>query len=69
VDSRIRGYVCTARKSMTMDKAVGMALVESRLSDIGTRLEIFEDECGGSRLYARIVPMPFYDPDGNRMKM
>ncbi|MFZ3046867.1 MAG: glycine cleavage T C-terminal barrel domain-containing protein, partial [Desulfatirhabdiaceae bacterium] len=69
VDSRIRGYVCTARKSMTMDAAVGMALVESRLSDIDTRLEIFEDECGGSRLYARIVPMPFYDPDGNRMKM
>jgi sarcosine oxidase subunit alpha len=43
--------------------------VESRLSDIGTRLEIFEDECGGNRLYARIVPMPFYDPDGSRMKM
>ena len=69
VDSRVRGYVCTARKSVSLDKAVGMALVESQLSDIGTRLEIFEDECGGKRIYARIVPMPFYDPEGNRMKM
>jgi sarcosine oxidase subunit alpha len=69
VDSRVRGYVCTARKSVSLGKAVGMALVESQLSDVGTRLEIFEDECGGKRIYARIVPMPFYDPDGNRMKM
>jgi sarcosine oxidase subunit alpha len=69
VDSRVRGYVCTARKSVSLDKAVGMALVESQLSDVGTRLEIFEDECGGNRIYARIVPMPFYDPEGNRMKM
>lgn len=69
VDSRVRGYVCTARKSVSLDKSVGMALVESQLSDIGTRLEIFEDECGGERIYARIVDMPFYDPEGNRMKM
>lgn len=69
VDSRVRGYVCTARNSVSLGKAVGMALVESQLSDIGTRLEIFEDECGGRRIYARVVPMPFYDPEGNRMKM
>ncbi len=69
VDSRIRGYVCTARKSVSLGKSVGMALVESQLSDIGTRLEIFEDECDGRRIYAQVVPMPFYDPDGNRMKM
>ncbi len=69
VDSRVRGYVCTARKSFTLNEAVGMALVESQLSDIGARLEIFEDECNGKRLYAKVVPMPFYDPDGKRMKM
>jgi sarcosine oxidase subunit alpha len=69
VDTRVRGYVCTARKSFSTDEAVGMALVESQLSDIGSRLEIFEDECNGKRLYAKVVPMPFYDPDGKRMKM
>jgi sarcosine oxidase subunit alpha len=69
VDRRIRGYVCTARKSAVLEKAVGMALVESQLSEIGSRLEIFEDECGDRRLFARVVPMPFYDPEGKRMKM
>ncbi|MEJ2038120.1 MAG: FAD-dependent oxidoreductase [Desulfosarcinaceae bacterium] len=69
VDQRIRGYVCTARKSFTLDQAVGMALVEDDLSAEGSRLEIFEDECNGKRLYARVAPMPFYDPDGKRMRM
>ena len=69
VDTKVRGYVATMRKSFTTGQAVGMALVESQLADVGTRLEIFEDECDGVRLYARVVAMPFYDPDGKRMKM
>jgi len=68
VDSKVRGYVATMRKSFTTGQAIGMALVESQLADIGTRLEIFEDECNGVRLYARVVKMPFYDPKGERMK-
>ena len=69
VDTKVRGYVATMRKSFTTGEAVGMALVEAPLADTGTRLEIFEDECNGVRLYARVVPMPFYDPKGERMKM
>jgi sarcosine oxidase subunit alpha len=69
VDSKVRGYVATMRKSFTTGQAVGMALVESQLADRGTRLEIFEDECNGVRLYARVVDMPFYDPKGERMKV
>ena len=68
VDRRVRGYVATMRKSFTTGQAVGMALVEGPLADIGTRLEIFEDECNGVRLYARVVKMPFYDVKGERMK-
>jgi sarcosine oxidase subunit alpha len=68
VDNKVCGYVATMRKSLTTGQAVGMALVESQLSEIGTRLEIFEDECEGVRLYARVVQMPFYDPTGERMK-
>ena len=68
VDNRVRGYVATMRRSCTSGEAVGMALVESQLADIGKRLEIFEDECNGVRIYARVVPMPFYDPEGERMK-
>ncbi len=68
VDNKVRGYVATMRKSFSTGQAVGMALVESQLADIGTRLEVFEDECNGVRLYARVVAMPFYDPKGERMK-
>ncbi len=69
VDKKIRGYVCTARDSIALNEAVGMALVESELSKIDTRLEIYEPECGDKRIYGKVVPVPFYDPDGKRMKM
>ena len=69
VDEKVRGYVCTARDSFTLNEAVGMALVEAPLSKIDTRLGIFEDECNGSLIYGKVVKMPFYDPQGSRMKM
>ena len=69
VDTKVRGYVCTARNSFSLKEAVGMALVEAPLAKTGTRLEIFEDECGDHRIYGKVVEMPFYDPEGKRMKM
>jgi len=69
VDDKVRGYVATARDSFSLNEAVGMALVEGPLSKIGTRLEIYEDECGDERIYGKVVAMPFYDPEGQRMKM
>ena len=68
VDTKVRGYIATARDSATLNEAVGMALVEAELAKVGTRLEIYEDECGDERIYGKVVPMPFYDPDGTRMK-
>jgi sarcosine oxidase subunit alpha len=69
VDEKVRGYICTARDSFTLNEGVGMALVEGDLAEIGTRLEIFEDECGDDRIYGEVVKMPLYDPEGTRMKM
>jgi sarcosine oxidase subunit alpha len=69
VASRIKGYVCTARYSYSLNEPVGMALVDDDLSAEGTRFSIFEDDCRGELLHARVVPMPFYDPEGLRMKM
>ncbi len=69
VDKKVRGYICTARDSFTLKEGVGMALVEGDLSKNGTRLEIYEDECGDDRIYGEVVPMPLYDPKGIRMKM
>ena len=69
VDDDIRGYVCTSRFSHTLKKAVGLALVESELAQLGSRLAIFEDNMGDHRLFAIVVPTPFYDPEGHRLRM
>ncbi len=69
VDKKILGYVCTARDSFSLNEAVGMALVESKLAKVGTRLEIYEPECNDKRIYGKVVAVPFYDPEGKRMKM
>jgi len=69
VDTKIRGYVCTARYSYSLKEPVGMALVEDDLTKESTKLGIFEDDCKGELKYAGVVPMPFYDPEGKRMKL
>jgi len=69
VDSKIRGYVCTARYSYSLKEPVGMALVEEDFNKESTKLGIFEDDCNGKLRYAGVVPMPFYDPQGKRMKL
>ena len=69
VENDIKGYVCTARHSVTLNESVGMALVDAPLAEEGRRLQIYEDECEGQLLYATVVPTPFYDPEGNRLKM
>jgi sarcosine oxidase subunit alpha len=69
VDSRVRGHVCTARYSFTLGESIGMALVHSDLVKNGTSLDIFEDNMGDQRLYAEVVQMPFYDPEGKRLRM
>ncbi len=69
VDDRIRGHVCTARNSFSLNEAVGMALVEGDMSQVGTRLAFYEDECNGELIYGTVVETPFYDPSGQRMKM
>jgi len=69
VDTKIRGYVCTARFSDTLNEPVGMALVDDDLAKIGTQLNIYEDDCDGQLLSAKVAGMPFYDINGKRMKM
>ena len=69
VEEKIRGYVCTARYSHTLKASVGMALVEDNLSSVGKRLAIFEDDCNGKLTYAKVTPMPFYDPEGKCVRI
>ena len=68
VDQKIRGYVATARFSSALKEAIGMGLVESHLAEPGTGLEIFAEGTGDKRLHAFVVKMPFYDPEGKRLR-
>jgi sarcosine oxidase subunit alpha len=69
VENSIKGYVCTARRSFTLNESVGLALVDADLAEEGKRLQIYEDECEGQLLLATVVPTPFYDPEGKRGRM
>jgi sarcosine oxidase subunit alpha len=68
VDEKIHGYVCTSRYSVSLKETIGLALVDDALTDYGTRLSVYEDECNGRLINAIVTPTPFYDPEGNRMK-
>jgi glycine cleavage system aminomethyltransferase T len=48
-----------------MKAIVGMAWVPSRLAEEGTTFEIAHN---GSRVQARVVLGPFYDPEGTRLR-
>jgi sarcosine oxidase subunit alpha len=69
VDKRIRGYVCTARLSVVLKEVVGLALVEDELAPESSRLAIYEDGCQGQLVYAKVAAKPFYDPQGERLRM
>jgi sarcosine oxidase subunit alpha len=69
VENDVKGYVCTARRSFTLNESVGLALVDAALAQEGRRLQIYEDECEGQLLHATVVPTPFYDPEGKRLRM
>jgi len=68
VDKRIRGYVCTARLSVALEEVVGLALVDDELAAEGSRLAIYEDGCQGRLIYAKVVPKPFFDAPGERLR-
>ncbi|WP_027369794.1 FAD-dependent oxidoreductase [Desulfovermiculus halophilus] len=69
VDDRVIGYIGTIRHSATMGSVIGMALVQGPYSREGTRLAVYENECQGELQYATVTAMPFYDPQGKRMRM
>jgi len=69
VDKDVCGHVCIARYSTILQAVVGMALVKDHLAVEGSRLGIYEDECNGDLMYARVVRMPFYDAEGKRLRM
>ena len=66
----IVGYVCTTRRSETLGWRYGMALVREGVAVKGSGIEIRQEEKPGRRVVctATVVPMPFYDPEGRRLR-
>ena len=63
------GHICTARKSITLNKVLAMALVKDPLNIVGNTIHIYQNEGQGEKRFtAKVVPMPFYDPKGLRLK-
>jgi sarcosine oxidase subunit alpha len=69
VDDIIRGHICTARYSHALGQSIGLALVDGALAAVGTRLKVFQVNMGDERWDAVVVPTPFYDPEGKRLRM
>ena len=69
MDEKIRGYVTSCRYSRRLEATIGLALVEAELSAAGTTIRIFQEGLGDLRLEAVVVPTPFLDPEGTRMRM
>jgi sarcosine oxidase subunit alpha len=55
------GRVTSARYSPTLEHLLGLAWVP-------TAMDSFVIRCDGADLAAKVVPVPFYDPEGKRLK-
>jgi sarcosine oxidase subunit alpha len=59
------GRVTSARRSPTLDRVIGLAWVPPERAEHGSELLI---RANGRSVRAAVVPTPFYDPDGTRMR-
>ena len=66
----IAGYVCTTRRSEVLGWQYGMALVREGVAVKGDRIHIRQEETPGrdESFTATVVPPPFYDPEGRRLR-
>lgn len=63
----ITGRVTSAVRSPSLKKVIGLAYVAVDQSEPGTAFQIRAD--GGRMLDAKVIPVPFYDPDNKRQEL
>jgi sarcosine oxidase, subunit alpha len=66
-DGAITGRVTSAVRSPTHGKVIGLAYVVPDQAEIGQRFQIRIED--GEMVEARVVPVPFYDPDNRRQEL
>ena len=65
----ILGFVCSSRFSRTLGQSIGMALVREDFVKQGGQLTIYQNDSNKPlRFKATVVPTPFYDAEGNRLR-
>jgi sarcosine oxidase subunit alpha len=65
----IVGFVCTSRFSKTLGQSIGMALVRDDRAKEGQTLHIYQNDSNKPlRFTGTVVPTPFYDPEGTRLR-
>lgn len=62
---RSEGFVTSACMSPTLEKTIGLGLLERGFERKGEEIQIYDE---GKLVVGRIVDSCFYDPDGNRMR-
>jgi len=63
----ITGRVTSAARSPALGKVIGLAYVAADQAADGGRFHIKMD--GGERLAAKVIPVPFYDPENKRQEL
>ncbi len=63
-DGNIAGRVTSVARSKVLDKVIGLAYVHPEQTVVDTQFEIKLSD--GERLMAKVVQIPFYDPDAKR---
>ena len=66
-DQRMTGRVTSCNFSPTLGKAIGLAYVPPEKTTVGTMIEI--KSTGGVRVLAKVVELPFYDPENLRQEL
>ena len=63
---QIAGRVTSCRRSPTLGRVIGLAYVAPHQAASGSKFEIKVDK--GHRVWAQVVELPFYDPEGQRQR-
>jgi sarcosine oxidase subunit alpha len=66
-DQKMTGRVTSCNFSPTLGKAIGLAYVSPEKTTAGSIIEI--KSTGGVRVLAKVVELPFYDPDNLRQEL
>ena len=60
------GHITAMANSPTLGKPIALAWVPVKLSEIGTEVTVGS---GGDRIRMKVTSIPFYDPDGTRLRI